>query len=142
MLSLLSSEHGMAIVNQTRPHCVNQMGETHSKPLAVRHGMGTACYVWIGLYRARMLTIALPRIRHWTLTSKHFIHYSLPKQYFLTTNFHIIFSSTPQTLTFLVVALKFAMHFSPLLCRLWATHRTLCSISLCQHFQGWQLSAR
>jgi hypothetical protein len=37
--------HGMASVNQTRPHCVNQMGKTHSKPLAARHGMGTACYV-------------------------------------------------------------------------------------------------
>jgi hypothetical protein len=33
---------GMASVNQTRPHCVNQMGETHSKPLAARHGRGTA----------------------------------------------------------------------------------------------------
>ena len=43
------SEHGMASVNQTRPHCVNQMGKTHSKPLAARHGRGTACYVWIGL---------------------------------------------------------------------------------------------
>ena len=32
--------HGrcMASVNQTRPHCVNQMGKTHSKPLAARHG--------------------------------------------------------------------------------------------------------
>jgi hypothetical protein len=40
---------GMASVNQTRPHCVNQMGKTRSKPLAVRHGRGTACYVWIGL---------------------------------------------------------------------------------------------
>jgi hypothetical protein len=39
------SEHGMASVNQTRPHCVNQMGKTHSKPLAARHGRGTACYV-------------------------------------------------------------------------------------------------
>jgi len=29
-------------VNQTRPHCVNQMGKTHSKPLAARHGSGTA----------------------------------------------------------------------------------------------------
>ena len=38
------SEHGMASVNQTRPHCVNQMGKTHSKPLAVRYGRGTACY--------------------------------------------------------------------------------------------------
>ena len=30
--------HGMASVNQTRPHRVNQMGKTHSKPLAARHG--------------------------------------------------------------------------------------------------------
>ena len=34
--------HGMASVNQTRPHCVNQMGKTHSKPLEARHGRGTA----------------------------------------------------------------------------------------------------
>ena len=33
---------GMASVNQTRPHCVNQMEKTHSEPLAVRHGRGTA----------------------------------------------------------------------------------------------------
>ena len=32
----------MASVNQTRPHCVNKMGKTHSKPLAARHGRGTA----------------------------------------------------------------------------------------------------
>ena len=43
---------GMASVNQTRPHCVNQMGKTHSKPLAARHDRGTACYVWIGLKSA------------------------------------------------------------------------------------------
>ena len=38
------SEHGMgmASVNQTRPHCVNQMGNTHTKPLAARPGRGTA----------------------------------------------------------------------------------------------------
>jgi hypothetical protein len=38
---------GMACVYQTRPHCVNQMGKTQSKPLAARHerGMGTAWYV-------------------------------------------------------------------------------------------------
>ena len=35
----------MARVNQTRPHCVNQMGKTHSKPLAARHGRGTA-WAW------------------------------------------------------------------------------------------------
>ena len=34
--------HGMASVNQTRQHCVNQMGETDSKPLTARHGRGTA----------------------------------------------------------------------------------------------------
>ena len=38
--------HGcdMANVNQTQPHCVNQMVKTHSKTLAERHGrgMGTA----------------------------------------------------------------------------------------------------
>jgi len=39
------SEHGMASVHQTRPYGVNQMGKTYSKPLAARHGRGTACYV-------------------------------------------------------------------------------------------------
>ena len=33
--------HCMASVKQTRPHCVNQMRKTHSKPLAARHGRGT-----------------------------------------------------------------------------------------------------
>jgi hypothetical protein len=32
----------MVCVNQTRPHCVNQMGKTQSKPLAERHGRGKA----------------------------------------------------------------------------------------------------
>jgi hypothetical protein len=31
---------GMASVNQTRLHCVNQMGKSHSKPLAARHWRG------------------------------------------------------------------------------------------------------
>jgi hypothetical protein len=34
--------NGMACVNQTRPHYVNQMGKTQSKALAERHGRGTA----------------------------------------------------------------------------------------------------
>ena len=36
--------HGqsMASVNHTRPHCVYQMGKTHSKPLAPRNGRGAA----------------------------------------------------------------------------------------------------
>jgi hypothetical protein len=33
---------GMASVNQTLPHCVNQMGKTRSKPLAARRGRRTA----------------------------------------------------------------------------------------------------
>jgi hypothetical protein len=32
----------MACLNQTRPHCVNQMGNTQSKALVERHGRGTA----------------------------------------------------------------------------------------------------
>jgi hypothetical protein len=44
--------NGMARVNQTRPHCVDQMGKTQSKLLAERHGRGTAWYVWISLYIA------------------------------------------------------------------------------------------
>jgi hypothetical protein len=39
------ARHGMACVNQTRPHFVNQMEKTQYKPLAARHGMGTAWYV-------------------------------------------------------------------------------------------------
>jgi hypothetical protein len=31
----------MAHVNQTWPHCVNQMGKTQSKPLVAQHGRGT-----------------------------------------------------------------------------------------------------
>jgi hypothetical protein len=42
----------MASVNQTWLHCVNQMGKTHSKPLAARHGKGTARYAWICLQRS------------------------------------------------------------------------------------------
>ena len=51
--------HGrsMASVNKTRPHCLNQIWKTHSKPLAARHGrgMGTACYVWVGLRSAKQV---------------------------------------------------------------------------------------
>ena len=41
---MLGAGHGcgMASVNQTWPHCVNQMGKTHSEPLAAQHGRGKA----------------------------------------------------------------------------------------------------
>jgi hypothetical protein len=32
----------MVCVNQTQPHCVNQVGKTQSKTLAERHGSGKA----------------------------------------------------------------------------------------------------
>jgi len=35
-------ERGMTSVNQTRPHCVNQLRKTRSKPLVARHGRGKA----------------------------------------------------------------------------------------------------
>jgi hypothetical protein len=35
--------HGIASVNHTRPHCINRMRKTHSKPLAARHGYGVLC---------------------------------------------------------------------------------------------------
>ena len=46
----------MASVNQTRPHCVNQMGKTHSKQLAARHRRGTACYVCESAVRVQIST--------------------------------------------------------------------------------------
>jgi hypothetical protein len=39
---------GMASVNQTQPHYVNQMRKMHSKPLAARYGRGTA-WAWHGM---------------------------------------------------------------------------------------------
>ena len=47
----------MAIVNQTRPHCVNQTGKTCSKLLAARLGRGTA---WA---RHSMCESALKKLR-------------------------------------------------------------------------------
>ena len=35
--------HGMVCVNQTWPHCLNQIGNKQSKPLATRHGRGMVC---------------------------------------------------------------------------------------------------
>jgi len=61
----------MVCVNQTRPHCVNQIGKTRSKPLATRwqgDGMDTSCYVWISLKTSRLKQLTnrllpIPRIR-------------------------------------------------------------------------------
>jgi len=53
---------GMASVNQTLPHCVNQMGKTRSKPLAARHGRGTtwARHTMCESALSKLLTSAIP----------------------------------------------------------------------------------
>jgi hypothetical protein len=50
---------GMASVNQTRPHCVNQMGKTHSKPLAARHGRGKA-WARHGMCESALRNLSVP----------------------------------------------------------------------------------
>jgi hypothetical protein len=35
--------HGMESVNQTLPHCANEIGKIHFKPLAERYGHGMLC---------------------------------------------------------------------------------------------------
>jgi len=61
--------HGIAIVNQTRPHCINQMGKTHSKPLAARHGRRTTL-AWHG---NGMLCVNRP-FRNQIYKVTHFTH--------------------------------------------------------------------
>jgi hypothetical protein len=41
---MVGAGHGRSVASlkQTRPYCVNQMGKTHSKPLAARHVRGMA----------------------------------------------------------------------------------------------------
>jgi hypothetical protein len=44
------SEHGMASLNQTMPHCVNQMRKTHSKPAACCENYGNISFKTLGTY--------------------------------------------------------------------------------------------
>jgi hypothetical protein len=55
--SMVRRWHGlsMASVNQTRPHCVNQMGKTHSKPLAARHAMCESAFKVMKTSRVQLL---------------------------------------------------------------------------------------
>ena len=53
---------GMVSVNQTRPHCVYQMGKTHYQPLAARHGRGTAwAWHWNGMLCVNQSIVSLWR---------------------------------------------------------------------------------
>ena len=49
--------HGMASVTQTRPHCVNQMGKTHSKTLS---GTAWARHVMYETVFMRLPVLFLP----------------------------------------------------------------------------------
>jgi hypothetical protein len=59
--SMVRAGHGrcMVSVNQTRLHCVNQVGKTDSKPSAARHGRGTA---W-ARHEHGMLRVNRPYVR-------------------------------------------------------------------------------
>jgi hypothetical protein len=54
---------GMACVNQTRLHCVHQMGKAQSICLAERHGRGTGTvwYAWISFKRSLRLLVFIPK---------------------------------------------------------------------------------
>jgi hypothetical protein len=67
---------GIASVNQTRPHCVNQMGKTHSKPFAARHGRGTtwarhamceSAFIRLSHVRAKS---EFPTLQNWDWSAK------------------------------------------------------------------------
>jgi hypothetical protein len=61
---------GMTSVNQTLPHCVNQMGKTQSKPLAARHGRGTAWARHAMRESALILSVVLYGCENQSLTWK------------------------------------------------------------------------
>ena len=63
---------GMESVYQTRPHCVNQMGKRHSKPLAARHGRGK-----VGARHGHgMLCVNRPLYAHVFLIHNYFPNFS------------------------------------------------------------------
>jgi hypothetical protein len=79
------SEHGMASVTQTRPHCVNQMGKKHSKPLAARHGRGTAWArraVCIGLKGVALIKTAFSIPERETIEEMTHATFKCTTQYF------------------------------------------------------------
>ena len=80
--------HGrdMASVNQTRSHCVNQMGKTHSKPLAARHVRGTA---W-ARHGNGMLCVIRPLC--YCRSQKGLVELCAALQYFITYPYVIYYS--------------------------------------------------
>ena len=71
----------MASVNHTRTHCVNQMGKTHSKPLAARHGRGRAWarHVMCESAFIRCISVArVYRVIYLMNIVRHFLSFPLP----------------------------------------------------------------
>ena len=70
---------GMAIVNQAGPHCVNQMGKTHSKLLAARHAMcESALEVLHSTHRVHLCVLVVLKNKLWilmyTASTLYFLH--------------------------------------------------------------------
>jgi hypothetical protein len=106
---------GMVYVNQTRPLCVNQMGRTQSKPLAARHGRGTAWYMWISLKVTQWLKERLNVKRYATTVSTKLLKCQVCTVMFLHTemkDFAVV--STSLWLRFLVrfLTLTTVLHLS------------------------------
>ena len=72
------SEHGMTSVNQIRPHCVNQMGKTHSKFSAARLGRGR---VW-ARHGNGMICVNRPLDVSWLTVRPHGFSRNLKFKYF------------------------------------------------------------
>jgi hypothetical protein len=73
----------MASVNQTRPHCVNQMGKTHSKPLAPRHGRGMLCVNQLNQLRHRGTPVLADTHLYWLSVAAAFTCCNFPLRHML-----------------------------------------------------------
>ena len=88
--------HGMASVNQTRTHCVNQMGKTYFKSLAARYGRGTS-WAWHGhgmLCVNRPLSCCSACHLAWQVTCQQLRHTTLQGMY--STELSFIVNATLQ----------------------------------------------
>jgi hypothetical protein len=71
-------------VNQTRSHCINQMRKTQSKPLAKRHGRGTA-WEWHGMCESALsIQVRQFPVKDFDITRVSFASYLAEKLHLLT----------------------------------------------------------
>jgi hypothetical protein len=92
--------NGMVCVNQTRPHCVNQVGKTQFKPLPERHGLCksalTVTFMVNYVYAREFSTVEIRTQKHWDLIGRRLTTstlYVISHQY----SFVIFFSSSFHT---------------------------------------------